>query len=333
MEDIESVFHGPFKGQKDMDSNWLPVQSQLVPTPRPGKCSNDSQNLPDQALNFIKEHPLMDHTVQSFWSSPLLIQNSFSSRFVSIAVDPQVETSSGKAYDVLYIGTNNGTVLKAINVASPSATNRKHPNSVVPVIIEEITVFSSQTPVTQLAVYSSYYNPKLVVFSQSQIKSFRLHRCQAKTCSECVRLKDPYCSFDLKMQKCSSSRSRYWNRENFVQNIELGTDRRCPEDEERIINEDHFDLQANLNDNLVYSSETFALAVVTSIVTSLVFGFIIGYIFSRRCQKYPDGCSHYDGYRDSYLDRHHFAGALAAGRDVSGHHVEPNIRSLYGAQG
>ena len=101
----------------------------------------------------------------------------------------------------------------------------------------------------------------------------------------------------------------------------------------------------------IYSSETFALAVVTSVVTSLVFGFIIGYIFSRRCRKEDPGiCSPYDDPH-SYLDphsAHHFANSLGVnggglggptltrlvgGGVGGGHHGPPSMGALYGSHG
>src|SRR5699024_6452354 len=87
----------------------------------------------------------------------------------------------------------------------------------------------------------------------------------------------------------------------------------------------------------IYSSETFALAVVTSVVTSLVFGFIIGYIFSRRCRKEDPGiCSPYDDPH-SYLDPHStFANTLGAGGPgltrLAGH-GPPTMGALYGTHG
>lgn len=40
-------------------------------------CSNDSQALSDQTLNFIRGHPLMDHAVPAFGGAPILTQASF----------------------------------------------------------------------------------------------------------------------------------------------------------------------------------------------------------------------------------------------------------------
>lgn len=363
LEDIDAAFNGPFKGQRNIDSNWLPVETMHVPSPRPGQCFNDSQNLSELTGNFIKEHPLMDQAVPAFWGSPILVQTSFRSHYTAIAVDPQIETASGKTYDVLFLGTSNGHVIKAINAASSALAGHQLHNSVVPVVIEEIVVFPNGAPVTQLIIHHTYYDAKLVAVSLDEIKSVRLHHCKAKTCGECVQLQDPYCSFDLQQQKCTSSRSRYWNRENYVQNVEQGWDPRCPDGRPGLIPDPSMPNQTIYNDPdemngrpidpngmedesmspsavPIYSSEAFALAVVTSVVTSLVFGFIIGYIFSRRCRKDDPGmCSPYDDPH-SYLDPHSAFGSTLAGGGVgpdltrlAGHHVPPSMGALYGTHG
>lgn len=367
MEDVKNTFLGPFKGQKDIDSNWLPVPSVRVPSPRPGECSNDSQSLPETTISFNKEHPLMDHAVPAYWGSPVLVQANFRARFTAIAVDPQIETAAGKTYDVMFIGTENGKVIKSINTASSALSGHQMHNTVAPVVIEEIAVFPAGQPITQLIVHHTYYEAKLIVISAEEIKSIRLHHCNAKTCNECVRLQDPYCSFDIQQQKCTSSRSRYWNRDNFIQNIEQGWDSRCPDgrppspdspsangdrnggngnynNEPIEYNPNLLDaslMDANQGNNPravpIYSGETFALAVVTSVVTSLVFGFIIGYIFSRRCRKEdPSICSPYDDPH-SYLDPHStFANSLAgngAGLTRLAAHGPPGMQALYGGHG
>ena len=48
-----------------------------VPEPRPGTCNNDSRQLPDQTLNFIKTHALMDESVPAFFGEPIVIRTSF----------------------------------------------------------------------------------------------------------------------------------------------------------------------------------------------------------------------------------------------------------------
>lgn len=334
MEDIYKAFDGAFKGQEDINSNWLPIPSSKVPEPRPGQCVNDSRTLPEMTLNFIKEHPLMDLSVPPLWGNPIVIQTSFNYRFTQIAVDPQIETASGKTFDVLFIATDDGRVLKAINSASSAPSGHRHHNTVVPIIIEEITVFSPNTQITNLLVYHTFYEAKLLVVSDSELKFIPLHKCEkrAKSCGECVGMQDPYCAWDISRQLCTSSRSRYWNRDNFVQNVEDGWDPRCPDGRPPSPTEstsssgngilpqrskNHYtppEEEVDANDNEAtsglaatqqspYTGETLAFAIVTSVVTSLVVGFIFGYIFSKRCRKDdPNGCSPYD--EPTYLDRH-----------------------------
>jgi semaphorin 6 len=306
MDDIKAAFDGQFKGQDDSNSNWLPVQNSKVPEPRPGKCVNDSRTLPEATLNFIKDHTLMDQSIPNFWGHPLFVQSSFKFRFTQIAVDPQIETVSGKTYDVLFIGTDDGRVLKVINAAAAAPSGHAYHNKVMPVIIEETTVFPNKLAISNLLVYHTFYEAKLLVVSSSEIQAIPLHKCQARasTCGTCVKLQDPYCAWDIARQLCTSSRSRFWNRDNFVQNIEEGWDNRCPDvrpssNEIPDVSAADKAVRASSESDaeaiplpavqLQYSAETFALAVVTSIVTSFVIGFILGYIFSRRCSKGSPG--------------------------------------------
>lgn len=234
MSDIINIFEtGQFKGQENSDSNWLPVAPSRVPDPRPGTCVNDSKLQSDQQHIFIREHPLMDATVPSFHGKPLLIQSSFKFRFTQIAVDPQIQTVSGATYDVLFVATDDGRVLKMINAHSakspPHNSNSNSIHSVSPVIIEEMTVFNNRVPITNLLVYHTYYEAKLVVMSDSEIQAIPLHKCssRANSCSSCVSLQDPYCAWDKMRSVCTSSRNRFISPENFIQNVEDAYDTRC----------------------------------------------------------------------------------------------------------
>ena len=72
MDDILKVFGGSFKYQESIKSNWLPVPDELVPKKRPGQCVNDSRLLPDDTLEFIKHHFLMESVIPMFGGQPLL---------------------------------------------------------------------------------------------------------------------------------------------------------------------------------------------------------------------------------------------------------------------
>lgn len=311
MNDIMNIFDsGQFKGQDNSNSNWLPIPPSRVPEPRPGACVNDSKSQSDQTLSFVRDHPLMDSAVPSFMGRPILIHSSFKFKLTQIAVDPQIRSLSGNAYDVLFVGSDDGRVMKVINAGSgsDSTTNNNNNNKVSPVIIEEITVFPNRVPITNLLVYHTYQEAKLVVMSDSEMRAIPLHKCnsRANSCSSCIALQDPYCAWDITRSLCTSSPSRFDYPGNFIQNIEEGYDKRCdpstrtPTDETNEINLSTTDRQKSSSyspnsfstsptsttlETPICTAETMAFAVVTSIVASFVVGFILGHIISRRCKK------------------------------------------------
>nr|CAD7575037.1 unnamed protein product [Timema californicum] len=229
LQDIADTFEGNFKEQTQLNSNWLPVQSVKVPDPRPGQCVNDSRTLPDLTLNFIKTHSLMDESVPSFFRQPIVIRTSFHYRFTQIAVDPQIKTPGGKPYDVLFIGTDNGKVIKAVNADSADTIQR-----VTPVVIEEIQVFPPHMAVRNLKVVrdSNLPDGRLVVVTDNEVQALRLHRCYSDkilSCSECVALQDPYCAWDKQSQKCRAVGAARWSDEKyFYQSIATGVHTNCP---------------------------------------------------------------------------------------------------------
>ena len=116
-----------------------------------GSCPNNSKELNDANLNFIKTHPLMNDAVPPFFNHPVLIRTGLNMAFTSIAVDPQVlsppllednittylqvSTPDGSKFDVIFVGTSSGQLLKAVNSLAPKSIA-----STRTVIIEEIEV-------------------------------------------------------------------------------------------------------------------------------------------------------------------------------------------------
>ena len=62
-------------------------------------------------------------------------------------MDPQVGTTEGKTFDVIFVGTSRGRVIKAINAQSSDSRN-----TVDTVVIEELQVFDSEIAVKSLKV-------------------------------------------------------------------------------------------------------------------------------------------------------------------------------------
>nr|ACN24613.1 semaphorin precursor [Hirudo medicinalis] len=209
MSDIVSSFEGPYKEQRSPFHIWLPLRD--APVPHPGSfCPNSSRELPDQTLNFIKSHPLMDRAVPTFGGEPAFIHTGFDFTLTSISVDWQLEAANHRFYDVIFLGTDNGRVIKIYNKGRGLSTQT--------VVSEVLQVFSESSPVLQLKIFNSparrHRERKLLVVSEGEIKSIFLHRCSAAlTCSACVDLKDPYCAW--KDNKCSHS-------SHGLQNLETG---------------------------------------------------------------------------------------------------------------
>ncbi|CAG5118625.1 unnamed protein product, partial [Candidula unifasciata] len=214
--DIENTFKGRFKGQESYLHNWLPIGWDDTPKPQPVMCTSDSQQLSYSTLNFIKKHPLMDDAVPSLGRRPMLVFTSFKSKFTQIAIDWQVLAADGKYYDVMFVGTDDGRVIKAIN---------KGTQKVESVVIEDIQVLDVDDAVVNLKVLKSrpdQNSESLVVVSKRKVVSIPLQRCsRVTTCKDCIALQDPYCVWDEHL-KCSWAQSG-------IQNITYGKHSSCKE--------------------------------------------------------------------------------------------------------
>ena len=212
LSDIEKSFNGQFKSQANSNANWLPVRDTNLPegTTRPGSCQADSTQLSESHLNFIKSHSLMDEAVNDIYTSPLYVKTSLNERLTNIAVDPNVRTpADDKTYDVMYVGTTKGKVLKVVNVETGYDINERSSRR-KPVVIEEMQVFPYHVPVANVQVLqpkNSNYK-KLIVLSDHEVKALPLHWCnaaQVQSCKACVALQDPHCAWNLNLGKCVDS--------------------------------------------------------------------------------------------------------------------------------
>ncbi|XP_017019931.1 semaphorin-1A [Drosophila kikkawai] len=201
LDDILAAFDGDFKSQKDSQSHWLPVEREQVPKPRPGQCVEDSRTQSSIAVNFIKNHPLMEDSVAAAHGRPLMTKVNLHHRLTAIAVDPQIKSLSGTYYDVIYSGTDDGKVTKFINIVTT------HQNSTVDrlktVVISEMQVLPLGTPVRELVISSK--KNSLVVVSDGSLVSVPLHHCTLIVdCLGCLSLQDPICAWDLQTHECKN---------------------------------------------------------------------------------------------------------------------------------
>ncbi|XP_029455454.1 semaphorin-3A-like [Rhinatrema bivittatum] len=193
MEDIAATFRGSYAHKEGPEYKWLPYMGR-VPVPRPGMCPSASdgnyrstRDYPDDVIFFSRIHPLMYSAVYPINQQPLLVRVGMDYKFTRIVID-RVEAVDGQ-YDVLFIGTDKGVVLKT----TLSTKANQEPEEV---FLEELEVFQEKSPITSLSL--SRQKPWLYVASKSGVIQLALHQCEVygKGCAECCLARDPYCTWD-----------------------------------------------------------------------------------------------------------------------------------------
>ncbi|XP_040927311.1 semaphorin-3F-like isoform X2 [Betta splendens] len=194
MADIRNVFNGPFAHKHGHNYQWTEYTGR-IPYPRPGTCPGgtftpgirSSRNFSDEAVNFIRAHPLMFHPVYPIHRRPLVVRTGVDYRYTALVVD-QVDAVDGR-YEVLFLGTDQGTVQKIIVLP-------KDPTSMEELTLEEVEVFRSRAPVKTMKISSK--RQQLYVSSDAGLTQVSLHRCGAygRACSDCCLARDPYCAWD-----------------------------------------------------------------------------------------------------------------------------------------
>nr|XP_020032985.1 semaphorin-4B isoform X2 [Castor canadensis] len=183
MKDVQKVFDGLYKKVNRETQQWY-TETHPAPTPRPGACItnsarerriNSSLQLPDRVLNFLKDHFLMDGQVRS---RLLLLQPQARYQRVAVHRVPALHNT----YDVLFLGTGDGRLHKAVSVGS-----RVH-------IIEELQIFSPEQPVQNLLLDG--HRGLLYAASHSGVVQVPMANCSLySSCGDCLLARDPYCAW------------------------------------------------------------------------------------------------------------------------------------------
>ncbi|XP_072321583.1 semaphorin-6D isoform X3 [Eucyclogobius newberryi] len=227
MADIEKVFLGRFKEQKTPDSVWTAFPDDKLPKPRPGCCVGhgpaaslkSSVEFPDETLQFIKSHPLMDGAVPSIRDEPWFTKTRVRYRMTALAVDN--EAGPFKNYTVVFIGSESGILLKVLARTSSSSLNDS-------ILLEEMDVFNKAKCLSGreddkrvLSLHLDKDAHSLYVAFSSCVIRLPLSRCERHShCQKaCIASRDPYCGW-----KASGACERIppGVASGFEQDVELG---------------------------------------------------------------------------------------------------------------
>uniref|UniRef100_A0A8C2GBL9 Sema domain, immunoglobulin domain (Ig), short basic domain, secreted, (semaphorin) 3Ab n=1 Tax=Cyprinus carpio TaxID=7962 RepID=A0A8C2GBL9_CYPCA len=195
MADIRRVFLGPYAHRDGPNYQWVPFLGR-VPYPRPGTCPSktfdgfeSTKDFPDDVITFARSHPAMYNPVFPINNRPIIIKTDVDYQFTQIVVD-RVEAEDGQ-YDVMFIGTDMGTVLKVVSI--PRGTW----HDLEEVLLEEMTVFRVGLQIS-LNISALSLQQQLYLGSTIGVSQMPLHRCDVygKACAECCLARDPYCAWD-----------------------------------------------------------------------------------------------------------------------------------------
>lgn len=97
----------PLSSERWCKQTRPPITTSFVPIQCPGGTFTpgirSSKNFSDEAVNFIRAHPLMFHPVYPIHRRPLVVRTGVDYRFTAMVVD-QVDAVDGR-YEVLFLGT------------------------------------------------------------------------------------------------------------------------------------------------------------------------------------------------------------------------------------
>ncbi|XP_074877437.1 semaphorin-6A isoform X3 [Buteo buteo] len=278
MLDIANVFTGRFKEQKSPDSTWTPVPDERVPKPRPGCCAGStslekyvtSNEFPDDTLNFIKTHPLMDEAVPSIVNRPWFLRTMVRYRLTKIAVDSAAGPYQN--YTVVFLGSEKGIILKFLARTGNSGflndslfleeMNVYNPEKCSYDGMEDKRIVGMQLDKPSSALY--------VAFSTCVIE-VPLGRCErhGKCKKACIASRDPYCGWVKESGSCTQL--VLGSKLVFEQDIEHGNTDGLG-DCQRVIRESYL----KGHDQLVPVT-LLAIAVILAFVMGAVFSGIIVY--------------------------------------------------------
>ncbi|CAN9513082.1 unnamed protein product [Ophioblennius macclurei] len=203
MAEVANTFTGRFKEQKSPDSTWTPFPEEKVPKPRPGNCAGTptmerykvSNEFPDDTLNFIKMHPLMDEAVPSIANRPWFLKTMVRYRLTRIVVDS--EAGPHKNQTVVFLGSEKGIILKFLAKMNNGFLNDS-------LFLEELNVYNpdkcSIDGVEDKRIIGMQIDSRshaLWVAFTSCVVKVPLSRCErhGRCKKSCIASRDPYCGW------------------------------------------------------------------------------------------------------------------------------------------
>ncbi|CAM9727720.1 unnamed protein product [Bubo scandiacus] len=172
---------------------------------------NTSSDLPDKVLQFVRDHPLMDNSVNPIGNRPVLLKRG--SNYTWIGVDRATGLDK-QTYNVMFLGADDGYLHKAFNCDGEMF------------IVEELQLFLSPEPVQSLRLSSE--KGMLYIGSPSRVVQVPASVCHRyKRCSDCLLARHPYCARSRSAEECLLLANQTAQTENLIQSVKYGDASSC----------------------------------------------------------------------------------------------------------
>ena len=150
-----------------------------------GSCVDDTRELPDTMLNFIRKHPLMDSNVPHDAQGPVFYQKDVV--FTKIIVDEVLKKTSYGSIDqrfkIYYAGTEDGRVFKVARWKSSESRFQSRLLDIISVTEPEPIRAMALSKKSKMLIVTTDYGIKQVPTEDNCKKQYQ-------NCVQCVH--DPY---------------------------------------------------------------------------------------------------------------------------------------------
>ncbi|CAM9983506.1 unnamed protein product [Lampetra fluviatilis] len=196
LSDVEEAFARPPKRTFKI----VTADSTSTVTLSPGTCItpelrnssiNSSEDLPDDYLAWMQNHPRLQETLRPREGLPLLLSRSHTYTRVAVATATALDN---RTHLVLYLGTKNGSLHKAVRV-----DGKTH-------IVSQTQLFAHNESILSIVVSAS--TGMLYVAASSGVAQLSLHGCAMHGgCERCLLVRDPFCAWDTSRSLCTAVRA------------------------------------------------------------------------------------------------------------------------------
>ncbi|CAN9514427.1 unnamed protein product [Ophioblennius macclurei] len=159
---------------------------------RPGMCARKNPATAESPNNIknlgvIRYHPEIEDVIRPVGVAPLDLPTDDQ---ITHAVADIVLAVNDEHYSVLYLGTEQGKVLKVLHTSEEVF------------IVSQYSLFHNEGPVLNMAIDSQ--KGRLYVGTAMEVQRLKLADCgrYGDTCRECILSRDPYCGWDRARRKC-----------------------------------------------------------------------------------------------------------------------------------